>query len=291
MQNESSFPAAATDLVRGTALASSPFDDAATLLDRAVARPQTIDLGPEHRLALMPADWAVQDLSKFLPPPERIRQRVELLTLESFIAYAAAFKDSESAILADETNAQYEAVLDYHLASEGMRGTCEHIAKYTCPKSDPWQIWSAASGKRFTQVDFARFLEDNLPDITKPVAADLLQIVLKLQIIKSAEFESDIRLDNGQTQLTYLEKIRNSSDTKRGEMKIPDSFTLAIPVFVDGAKYPLKARLRYRLDEAKLSLWYELERPNDVFRAAVKGVSDSIRKGLEGVAFYAGKRS
>ena len=63
-----------------------------------------------------------------------------------------------------------------------------------------------------------------------------------------------------------------------------------MPVFVDGVRYELNARLRYRLDEGKLSLWYELVRPMDVYRAAVKAVSGSIRKQLDNVSFWIGKR-
>lgn len=282
---------ASAELVPGVA-ASSAIADAETLIDRAVPRPQVIDLGPERRLALLPSDWNVQDLSKYLPPPDRIDQDVSLLTLQSFMDYVTSFRTADSVVFADEISAAYEAVLDYHSATDvettKARGTCEHIARYACPKSEQWALWTSASGKAVDQVGFARFLEDNLPDISSPPAADFLQLVLQLQIHKAAEFVSEVRLDNGQHQLRYQETIRN--DTKQGDLKFPDSFVIQIPVFVDGTRYPLKCRLRYRLDEGKLRLWYELERPADVFRAAVKAVSEGIRKGLEGVAFYAGKR-
>jgi uncharacterized protein YfdQ (DUF2303 family) len=294
MTTENNTATAATDLVQGASLVTSPFEDAATLIDRAVPKPERVVLGPEHQILMLPNDWSVHDISKHLPPPDRIRQNVTALTLQAFIDYVTTFVTEHSVVFADESQAQYEAVLDYHPATDveayTRRGTSEHVAKYACPKSDQWVLWTASNGKQFSQVDFARFLEDNLVDVAKPPAADLLQIVLQLQVKKAVEFTSDLRLDNGQTQLSYEEKIRGTSETKRGNMQIPDGFTINISVFVDGPRYPVNARLRYRLEEAKLRMWYELERSNDVFRAAVKAVSDGIRKELPDVAFFAGKR-
>jgi uncharacterized protein YfdQ (DUF2303 family) len=249
-------------------------------------KPQRIVLGDEHQIVVLPNDWRVHDIASSLPPPDRIQQDVTLLTLDAFTSYVAKFKDDTSAIFADETSAQYEAVLDYH--STALRGDSDHVARYACPQSDQWTLWKSYNTKPMTQVDFARFLEDNLPDITTPPAADFLQLVLQLQIHKAASFVSDTRLDNGQTKLRYEETIRN--DTKQGDLQFPDSFKIGVAVFVDGPRYEVKCRLRYRLDESKLRMWYELERPMDVFRAAVKAVSDQVKKTLPTVPFWAGKR-
>lgn len=251
-------------------------------------KPQIITLDEEHQAVILPEGWIVRDISDMLPPPPRIRQAVELLTLKAFTDYVGTFREDSSAVFADETAAKYDAVLDYHCEEGYQRGACEHVARYTCPQSDQWKLWTANSGKHMGQVDFARFIEDNLPDIVSPPAADFLQLVLQLQIHKSANFVSDSRLDNGQTRLRYEETIRNES--KQGDLQFPDSFAIGIAVFVDGTRYQVKCRLRYRLDDSKLRLWYELERPADVFRAAVKAVSEQISKGLPEVAFWVGRR-
>jgi uncharacterized protein YfdQ (DUF2303 family) len=239
----------------------------------------------EHHAVIVPDGWSAKDISTMLPPPDRIRQRVELLTLESLIDYASKFKLPDTAIFANETDATYEVVMDYHFES---RGDCDHIARYACPRSESWQTWSAHDGKAKSQLEFARFIETNLIDIVKPVSADMLQIVLNLQVHKTADFKGDLRLDNGAAKLSYEETVRGS--TRVGDLVIPDLFQLNVPVFIDGARYPLDVRLRYRLDEGKLNLWYELVRPLDVYRAAVKAVSETVRKGLAGVPFWIGKR-
>ncbi len=258
------------------------------VLDR-VKGAEQLKFDTEHSAVLLPEGWIVKDISDMLPPPVRIQQAVELLTLQSFLDYVKTFELPQSVIFANETTAHYEAVLDYHSSADAERSDCDHIARYTCPQSDQWKLWLGLSGKQMAQVDFARFIEDNLPDITSPPAADFLQLVLQLQMHKAASFVSDIRLDNGQTRLRYDETIRNES--KQGDLVFPDSFVIGVPVFVDGVRYGVKCRLRYRLDESKLRMWYELERPADVFRAAVKEVSAQVQKELTDVAFWSGKRA
>lgn len=246
-----------------------------------------LDLGDEQKVVVAPEGWTVHDISKMLPPPIRIRQSVDLLTLESLVSYVQRYKTPNSVIFANEANATYDISLDYHDPANG-RGTCDHVARYACPQSESWQTWMASNGKQKSQIEFARFIETNLVDIVKPVSADMLQIVLNLQVHKTADFKGDLRLDNGGAKLSYEETIRGT--TKIGDLSIPELFQLAVPVFIDGKRWPVDARLRYKLDEGKLSLWYELVRPLDVYRAAVKETSDSLRKQLDGVPFWIGKR-
>ncbi len=261
--------------------------DTVDLISKLGDQPDFVQLGPERRLAVMPQGWTVEDISKYLPPPARIKQKVELLNLPSLVDYTSKFKGTKTAIFADESAATYDVVLDYH-GQDGLRGDIDHVARYACPVSDSWQAWKNANGKSQTQADFGKFVEANLVDIVKPAGADMLQMALSLQVKKSAKFESDLRLDNGQTQFGYTEEIRGTQ--KGGSLAIPDMFQLGLQVFIDGEAYALDARLRYRLDDSKLWMWYELVRPNDVYRAAVKAVSDSIRKQLADVPFWIGKR-
>lgn len=242
----------------------------------------------ERQLAFLPHGWNVQDVSQYLPKPDRITQCVELLNLPSLVDYTKKFKGAATAIFADEGLALYDVVLDYH-SHEG-RGELDHVARYTCPQSDSWKAWTGQNGpeKKLTQAEFGKFIEANLIDIRQPAGADMLQIALSLQVHKSAKFESDLRLDNGQTQFGYTEEIRGTH--RGGSLAIPDMFTLGLQVFIDGDTYRVDARLRYRLDDGKLWMWYELVRPNDVYRAAIKAVSDSIRKDLADVPFWIGRR-
>lgn len=262
--------------------------DIVDLIARMGDEPRFEDLGPERKLAIVPKDWSIEDVSKYLPPPSRIKQKVELLNLPSLVDYTLKFKGAKTVIFADEGLATYDVALDYH-GQDGTRGDIDHVARYSCPLSDSWKTWHVMNGKPQTQADFGKFVEANLVDIVNPSGADMLHMALSLQVKKSAKFESDLRLDNGQTQFGYTEEIRGTH--KGGNLAIPDMFQLGLQVFIDGDGYPLDARLRYRLDEGKLWVWYELVRPNDVYRAAVKAVSDNIRKQIPDVPFWIGKRA
>jgi uncharacterized protein YfdQ (DUF2303 family) len=256
--------------------------------------PHIVDVGmegqvPEKKFGIIPEGMKVEDLSKFLPPPDRIKQRVELLNVPSYVEYVNRFKSDESTIFANEPTAQYETVLDYHGSENaGGRGTQDHLAVYNCPKSEQWKAWTEKDGQWFEQVAFAAFLETNLKEIVSPPGAVFMEVALQLQIHKSAEFQSEVRLDNGQVNFRYEEVVKGQ--TKAGDLLIPQSFTLKMPVFVDGSPQALEARFRYRMEEGKLKMGYQLIRPLEVWNAAVKVVTDEIRKGAPDVKLYAGRR-
>jgi uncharacterized protein YfdQ (DUF2303 family) len=258
-----------------------------------VAKPVLFNIDDEHQFIALPPDTTVQNLKGFLPPPKRIQQSIETLSVPAFLAYLVRYAGNDSVIFASEGAAEYEAVLDYHpkrIDHASDRGECDHIVNYRCPKSEQWKTWNDNSTKMVSQVDFATFVENNLRDIIEPVGADMLQLALQLQIHKSAEFDSGIRLDTGQVQFRYIETIKGSSNTKAGDLEIPKGFKLKLPVFVDGAQFVQEARFKYRMDGGKLSLGYELIRPLETFSAAVKQVTDEIVKGAKDIPLYQGKR-
>lgn len=242
----------------------------------------------EHAIALLPPGYQAVDISKMLPPANRIKQRVELLSVAAFVAYVSRFNDSESVLFANETEAQYEAVIDYH-GGNGSRGDCDHVANYRCPPSEQWTTWKGYSTKAVGQSEFAQFIENNMPDIVRPPAAEMLSVALQLQVHKAATFQSEMKLANGEVQFRYEEQVKGTS--KVGDLTIPESFQIQIPVFVDGPLFVIDCRLRYRLDEGKLRMWYELVRPAEVHRAAVKEVTKSIQESLADMPFWIGKRA
>ena len=261
-----------------------------------LARPsiQMIGDNTERVMALLPDNFTVEDVSRFFPPPPRIVQKVELLTVESFCAYVNAYRLPQTTIFADERIGLYEAVLDYHheasvvIPDRSPRGECDHVAGYSCPKSLQWQTWTGSNGKSMTQTEFALFLETNLRDIIEPAAADLLQVAVSLQVHKSAQFSSEIRLDNGQTQFRYEETISGSS--KVGKLEVPTKFVLQVPVFLGGRAFQIEARFRYRMADGKLSFAFDLVRPQETFLAAVAIVTHEVIKDCPDVNVFEGAR-
>jgi uncharacterized protein YfdQ (DUF2303 family) len=255
----------------------------------------TMGKDPERAFCALPPEHTLADITEYMAPPARIKQRIGLLTVASFIEYVTRFALPTTTIFANEANAQYEGVIDYHGGDgeggdvgEPMRGDCDHTARYECPKSDQWKAWSEANKAWMDQTTFAAFIEQNLRDIFQPSGAVMMQVALELQVHKAAAFQSEVRLDNGQARFRYEETIRGT--TKAGDLDIPTAFGIKIPVFIDGPSFEIECRFRYRLKEGVLAMGYELVRPADVWREAVKQVTKQISDGLTDCKVYVGVR-
>jgi len=233
--------------------------------------------------AFVPKGYRVESLAQFQVDPARVRQTVTLLTAADFIAYWKRFAQPSSVVFGDERKATYTAVIDYH-AADGAPQWTDHKAVYACPLSPEWLIWTAQDRKPKTQIEFARFIEDNLIDVIRPSSAEMLQVSLNLQSKKSATFSSSIRLSDGQTQYSYTEDIKNSAETKGGTLTVPEDFEIAVPVFLGGKSYAVTVRFRNRVEDGKLVLWYELVRPHKVVEAATRVVTEEIRVGIGAAA-------
>jgi uncharacterized protein YfdQ (DUF2303 family) len=249
--------------------------------------PQVVNAEGMGAFAFVPEGYRVQSLKEYRTDPERVCQHVTLLTAEDFLAYWKRFKSDSSVVFGDERTATYKAIVDFH-AADGTPKWCSHMATYACPKSKEWEVWNAANGKHMSQEAFALFIEDNYPDIVKPSHAEMIQVSTNLSAKKSVNFSQATRLDNGQSQLVYQEEVKGSVETKGGSMKVPDGFTLKLPVFLGGAVYQVEARLRYRINDGKLAIWYDLHRPHKVVEAATQAVTASIRKGIGEDPMYLG---
>lgn len=232
-------------------------------------------VGNDRQIIIVPTGYKVEDLEKYLDVPARMRAQRTFHDVESFIAYCSDFKDgfahATSRLFADRNRTTFLAILDY-------TGWKEHTAKYTCPLSDEWKIWEPGSGHPMTQQQFAQFIEDNLPDIYKPVGAEMLEISRTLEAKKNVNFLSETRLHNSTVDFTFEEKVEATAN--KGKLQIPQTFTIKIPVFTNSEIVEIVAKLRYKLDSGKLSLWYELERPHKVLDIAFNNVRKIIENDL-----------
>lgn len=221
---------------------------------------------------VIPRDYEVKDLESFLPRPLRIRQEIALQDTDSFIAYVKEFMTGATQILFDVREETFTAVFDYHEIDKPA--WCDHHANFKPCRGVEFQTWMAKNRQQMTQVDFARFLEDNMPDIVEPSSAELLQVALTFEAKKSVEFSSGVRLANGQIQLQYDEVIRGAA--QKGTIEVPEKFVLGIPIHTNGPAYRITVRLRWRLQDGKVVFWYEIVRPHKFIEDALKEISQRI---------------
>jgi len=238
---------------------------------------------PEGRGAytVLPKDCTIRSLEEFAENPLRVRQNVDLFDAASFIAYIAHFGIPErTRIFFDGEDEAFNAILDYHENTDDP-GWCQHRALFRCRRTPEFAAWMAKNKTGMSQVDFARFVEEHLPDIVEPPGAQLLEVARTLEAKKEVTFSSGVRLDNGQVQFTYEEILRGSA--AKGTLEIPEQFVLGIAIHEGGPAYRIPVRLRYRIHEQKLVFWYEVVRPHRFLQDAL----GEIRQRVTGETGYA----
>lgn len=261
------------------------------LLELGAVNAKVVETG-EHPLVFLPAGTNVTSLEKYFPP-KRIKQEVLLLEAGSFIEYVNMFKTKDTLIFANvtETSASFSAVLDYHSAdvqagTQGNPAFCAHRARLDTIMTPEWKTWVGSNRKPMNQVEFATFLEDNQNLFKQPAGATLLELVLNLTGKQDVRFTSAERLDSGKNKFHYDEDVtlRGSTaggGTKPGDMDMPTSLKVGIAPFQGAPKYEVNARIKYRIQERKLTLWYEtIDMPGivrDSIMLIVKQIADKTK--------------
>lgn len=250
----------------------------------ALGQPRTHSTPDARPYALVPDGYTVLELPR-AHVPERPRAIVRLRDAASFVRYFNDHKTDYSRIFAGLDPALFLAVFDeFSAVTPGDAGVWpqadwrEFRAAFSVPPSREWLLWHAANRKPMSQVSFAEFLQDNLPDVVQPAGADLLELALNFEAAQSGTYVATQRLQDGSHNLQW-----RADNNASGTVKLPEHITLMIPVFENEAPSELQARLKYRVKEGNLSLWFELVRPHKVLEAAFRSAWERIADGTGAV--------
>jgi uncharacterized protein YfdQ (DUF2303 family) len=227
---------------------------------------------------LVPDGMKVEKLERLLDPerPQRAKASPSFDDAASLVAYFNRFKDGQSTLFADIDSSTVRAVIDHHQASEGARYH-DHKASFTAKHSLEWLTWVKNSGNRMSQEQFAVFIEDNAPDVKVPTAVDLYQMALSLEAAGKSEFKSHKRLEDGSISFTFVDEVNGTSNG----MPFPKQMEVLLRPYIGCTAVPLIAKLRFRNDGGKLSLWYDLLRHEQVKREAFDAIVESIASETE----------
>jgi uncharacterized protein YfdQ (DUF2303 family) len=205
--------------------------------------------------------------------PEHIAQGVDLQTVDSLTDYVNAFKTETSVLFANIQTSTIVAVIDYH-GNQKPR-PASHRAVLGLPFSVEWQTWNAINKRLMSQLEFARFLEENAADVLAPSGADLLEACRDLQATRKVEFTKAVRTATDNESFSYSDDTKATS----GGVDLPTRFLLQMPIYFDGEVVNPAAFLRWKLDDGSLHLGIELSRAEHlrqaVFKRVVKGVVDA----------------
>lgn len=196
----------------------------------------------------------------------------------AFAAYYAKHADPSTEVYADLQRLTITAVLDAHQADAPRWG--KHRLHLALRKTPEWLAWLTHDGKLMEQEAFAEHLEDHLSAIVVPPAAQMLEIAQSLQATAKVEFQSSLRLSNGQRQLQYTETTQGRAGEK-GKLEIPELFEIGVAPFEGSERFRLGARFRYRISDSQLQMAYRLIEPEDVLRTAFGDVLKAVSEQLE----------
>lgn len=247
--------------------------------------PDQLDLDTVYAYTVPPGgDIKVIDLEKSLPTPRRTKGIYKLSTTAGFISFVGDQEalDGRRTVWVDDKSFQITALLND--ATSMDPAWRDHRAVLALQKTPEWEHWAKLDGKLVDQQAFAEHIEDGLEEIREPDSATMLEIAQSFFATTTADFRSAARLSNGQVKYQYDEDVKASAGGK-GELEVPQQFTLAIAPFVGEVPYSVTARLRYRLVSGDLKIGYKLDHPERVLRDALQLIADGLLEKFPGAVF------
>lgn len=197
---------------------------------------------------------------------------------DSFLAYWTKHHDDASEVYADSDRLTITAVLDASTADEPRFGG--HRLHLSLRETTAWKQWTQQDNQLMDQETFAEFLEDHVPELLEPSSADMLEIAQSFQANTKVDFQSANRLSSGQRQFQYIE-TQTTKAGQKGQLTVPETFTIGLVPFEGSDGYKLTARLRFRIGQDKLRLGYKLDRPDEIRKTAFADVVKAIGEQID----------
>lgn len=214
-----------------------------------------------------------------------IAQAVTLEAVDSLVDYVNRYRTADTVLFANIAANAITAVIDYHpaMSDDGRMqqrvaaagGFVAHKATMTLPFSEEWRLWTGISGRLQSQLDFARFLEENGADVRAPDAAELLEACRDLQAHRKVNFTKAVRTHSDNENFEFTDETETRS---RGGIELPTKFILGLPVYFGEPETELQAFLRCKLnpDEGGLQLGVQLHRAEHVRQAVFKQIMSDV---------------
>lgn len=224
------------------------------------------------------------DLERFAETPRRAKGTIQARTLDGVAQAIDRHRGIEApALYHDAETLAVTVILNDHAGGGQHREPRwrDHRITWTPTLTPEWKHWSHNQGLH-DQLRFAEIVEDGEAEIADPPVADMLEIANTLHGSHSAKYRAIGRPKTGITQLLYEE----TSDVKAGEkgdLSIPDEFTVVVRPFFGSDPWRVKARIRFRTKEGRLTIGYQLHRPDDVIRQAFDTHVEALIEALDDV--------
>lgn len=230
---------------------------------------------------LVPKDCTAVQLSKLwdealLPNPRRTKRVTKVDDIASFALYWQKYAMENSLIFASADAATITGIIDADVPhGDAMWGS--HRVELALVPSPEYVLWCGENGTAMKQDAFALFIEDNAPDILKPAPAAMVEMARTLEGTSESKFTGAVREKDGSHRMKF-ETVVDMRAGEKGELRIPDSFTLSIPIFAHGPRTAVEARLRYRVGPGGgCQMWYSLYRIEAAREKAFDEIVSAVR--------------
>lgn len=220
-------------------------------------------------------------LERHLPAPLRKIGAARLDDLDSFVWYVKEHGSLSNCRIYTTVDYKTGALVfksvfnDHEQLAAAWR---DFVATFAPELSLEWQRWINSNKKAMTQSEFATFIEDNMPEIATieglPTGTDMMNLATNFEATSEKKFKAGTRLQSGGVAIEYIDQ-EDAGTLAR--MQVFERFALGLPIYFNGTAYRIDARLKYRIREGKLSLWYELIRPEKIIEDAAKELIEGVR--------------
>jgi uncharacterized protein YfdQ (DUF2303 family) len=255
-------------------------------------------------LAIVPKGTELQSVKRFYDEfaakPDRRKGTAQIRDKESFVAHVNRHKSDPTTVIfavPDRTAPKLLAVYDYNPASGELSDArfMQHRAEYQVPTSDEWKAWMGINGRPLDPHTFSAFLEDRIADVMSSgegdakldALADLLRgtwasapmlmgLSRGIEVNVASKVKQAQTLATGEISVTFDEVHTDGSGQP---IKVPNLFLIGIPVFYRGDRFPIVAKLRYRVQGGGIQWSIVLHQPEIAFDTAF----DELCKDVAGV--------
>lgn len=251
-------------------------DNVRALLDAGAATMQPAAVQGGFPYVTIPNGYSIHYLEHLLPAPIRKRADVTTLDADSFIFYTKKHANSERSTIYADVNVEASyffllSVLNDHGATVEDPQWRDHVCKFAPTQTVEWRNWLAKNKALFSLADFAVWLEDNLPEVANepgmPDAASVQQMIRGLSVNAENSLRNKIDLQGGRVQLEFESADK---DAYQKSVEIADRLAFEFTLF-EGSSNTQRAeiRLKCREREGRVMVWFELIRPDRIFKNAV----------------------
>jgi len=167
-------------------------------------------------LVALPDGYSFKDLESFMPTRTRFRGKMETSDIDSFELYVTRHADADSACFVNRDAMSAKVFLDMGGKNKPLH--CAHTCYLSLMKSPEYKAVGHVHGDRFSQKDFAEWLEDwqgNIQVVGK--GGDDIALGMAVAAVRRLKIEqhttSGHEVQATRSSRSVLEEVEATSDT------------------------------------------------------------------------------